>query len=112
MKKVVRLTESDLINIVKRVINEDNSNYLRRRIHNINVILDEVISEITNGEFYFEDYNDYKSEVMWSTLSTMEYDEGRDLPKEYIEDYFSYMETPGILQKIKKGYSMYKKNRK
>jgi hypothetical protein len=112
MKKVIRLNESDLTNIVKRVINEDNSNYFRRRIHNIEKILDEIISEITNDEFHFEDYDDYKSEVIWSTLSTMEYDEGRDLPKEYIEDYFSFMERPEFIEKIKRGYSMFKKNRK
>ncbi len=108
MKKIIRLTESELVRLIENV----GSNYLRRRTNYIDGILDEVISEITNGEFYFEDYNDYKSEVMWSTLSTMEYDEGRDLPQEYIEDYFSFMERPEFIEKIKRGYSMYKKDRK
>ena len=108
MKKIVRLTERDLIRLVENV----GSIYLNRRIHNIEKILDEIISEITNGEFHFKDYDDYKSEVIWSTLSTMEYDEGRDLPKEYIEDYFSFMERPEFIEKIKRGYSMFKKNRK
>ena len=105
MKKIIRLTESDLVRNVENV----NLTYLRRRIHNIEKILDEVIDEKTPDEYDAEDYDDYKSEIMWSTLSTMEYDEGRDLPKEHIEDYFSFMERPEILQKIKKGYSRYKK---
>ena len=108
MKKVVRLTERDLIRLVENV----GSIYLNRRAKYIEKILDETISEITSGEFHFEDYDDYKSEVIWSTLSTMEYDEGRDLPKEYIEDYFSFMERPEFIDKIKRGYSMFKKNRK
>ena len=108
MKKIIRLTESDLVRIVENTA----LIYLNRRANYIDGILDEVISEITNGEFYFEDYNDYKSEVMWSTLSTMEYDEERDLPQEYTEDYFSFMERPEFIEKIKRGYSMYKKNRK
>ena len=36
MKKIVKLTESDLTNIVKRVINEDQSNFLRKRLILIN----------------------------------------------------------------------------
>jgi hypothetical protein len=112
MKKVVRLTERDLIRLVENV----GSIYLNRRTKYIDEILDETISEITSGKFHFKDYDDYKSEVIWSTLSTMEYDEGRDLPKEYIEDYFSFMERPEFIEKIKRGYSMYKnmfkKNRK
>jgi hypothetical protein len=113
MKKVVRLTESDLTNIVKRVINEDNSNFLRKRLTFINRILDEVISELTPSEYESEDYNDYKEEVMWRTWGTMSYEMDYELPKgEKTEEFFSIMETPEIVQKIKKGYSRYKKMRK
>ena len=112
MKKVVRLTESDLTNIVKRVIKEDNSNFLRKRLNFINRILDEVISELTPSEYESEDYNDYKEEVQWRTFGTMENEMDYELPKgEKTEEFFSIMETPEIVQKIKKGYSRYKKMR-
>ena len=112
MKKIIRLTESDLTNIVKRVINEDNSNFLRKRLTFINRILDEVISELTPSEYESEDYNDYKEEVMWRTWGTMSYEMDYELPKgEKTEEFFSLMETPEIIKKIKKGYSRYKKMR-
>ena len=113
MKNIVRLTESDLIRIVNNVINEDKSNFLRKRMILINKILDEVISEKTPDEYDAEDYNDYKEEIQWSTLSTMEYLTHHELPKgEKIEEFFSIMETPEIIGKIKKGYSKYKKMKK
>ena len=112
MKKIIRLTESDLTNIVKRVINEDNSNFLRKRLTFINRILDEVISELTPSEYESEDYNDYKEEVQWRTFGTMANEMDYELPKgEKTEEFFSIMETPEIVQKIKKGYSRYKKMR-
>ena len=113
MKKIIRLTEYDLTNIVKRVINEDNSNFLRKRLTFINRILDEVISELTPSEYESEDYNDYKEEVQWRTFGTMSNEMDYELPKgEKTEEFFSIMETPEIVQKIKKGYSRYKKMRK
>ena len=113
MKKIIRLTESDLTNIVKRVIKEDNSNFLRKRLTFINRILDEVISELTPSEYESEDYNDYKEEVQWRTFGTMADEMDYELPKgEKTEEFFSIMETPEIVQKIKKGYSRYKKMRK
>jgi len=113
MKKIIRLTESDLTNIVKRVINEDNSNFLRKRLNVINRILDEVISELKPDNYDAEDYNDYQEEIVWTTFGTMAYEMDYELPKgEKTEEFFSIMETPEIVQKIKKGYSRYKKMRK
>jgi hypothetical protein len=113
MKKVVRLTESDLTNIVKRVINEENTNsFTIKMIKFIDRILDEVISELTPSEYESEDYNDYKEEVMWRTFGTMSNEMDYELPKgEKTEEFFSLMETPEIIKKIKKGYSRYKKMR-
>ena len=114
MKKVVRLTESDLTNIIKRVINEENTNsFSSKMIKFIDRILDEVISELTPSEYESEDYNDYKEEVQWRTFGTMANEMDYELPKgEKTEEFFSIMETPEIVQKIKKGYSRYKKMRK
>ncbi len=110
MKKIVKLTESDLTNIVKRVINENNSNFFSKRLGLINKVLDEVISEKTPDEYDAEDYNDYKEEIQWSTLSTIEYMMQYEFQRgEKIEEFFSIMETPEIIEKIKKGYSRYKK---
>ena len=113
MEKIVRLTESDLTNIVKRVINEDNSNFLRKRLTFINRILDEVISELKPDDYYAEDYNDYKENIQWTTLGTMVHVTKRRIPPgEKTEEFFSILESPEIIEKIKKGYSRYKKMRK
>jgi|688.fasta_scaffold1749028_2 hypothetical protein len=112
MKKIVRLTESDLTNIVKRVINEENTNYFSSKmIKFIGRIIDEVISEKTPDEYDAIDYNDYKEEIVWSTISTMEHEMSYDLPRDKVEDFFSMMETPEFDGKIKKGYSRYKRMR-
>jgi hypothetical protein len=110
MKRIVRLTESDLTNIVKRVINEDKTNYFSSKmIKFIGRIIDEVISEKTPDEYDAIDYNDYKEEIVWTTLGCMAYEMEYDLPREKVEELFSLMNTPEFTEKIKKGYSQYKK---
>jgi len=113
MKKIVTLTESDLTNIVKRVINEEKINsFSSNMIKLIDRILGEVISEKTPDEYDAEDYEDYNQEIVWSTLGTMAYEMDYDLPREKVEELFSLMETPEFTEKIKKGYSKYKKMKK
>jgi hypothetical protein len=113
MKKIVRLTESDLTNIVNRVIKEDNSNFLRKRLNYISRILDEVIAGLKPNDYDAIDYDDYKEEIVWTTLGTMAYEMDYELPKgKKTEEFFSIMETPEFDGKIRKGYSRYKKMRK
>jgi hypothetical protein len=80
MKKILRLTESDLVRLVERVINEgDKPFYLRRSIMIMDYV-DEAISDINGGDsFEPEDYKDYKSEVLWKTLGSLEFDNDREL---------------------------------
>ena len=108
MKKVVRFTESDLEKFVKRVINENNKPFYLRRSEIINNYVDEAISDI-NQDDYFEpkDFEDYKSEVLWKTLGSLEYDNEREVDD--VEEFFNYVKNKVINNKIKQGYLDYKK---
>ena len=109
MKKIVRLTKKDLIRLVENV----NSKFNRNRLNFIIMILDEVISELKPDDYYTEDYNDYKENVQWTTFGTMVHVTKRRIPPgEKTEEIFSILESPEIIEKIKKGYSRYKKMRK
>ena len=50
------------------------------------------------------DFNDYKSEIQWSTLGLYEdlFGEMKD-----VEEFFSIISEPEFVKKIKKGYSNY-----
>ena len=110
MKKIVTLTESDLTNIVKRVINEDKKkSFSGNMIKFIDKILGQVIPGLKPNDYDAEDYDDYKEEIVWTTLGCMAYEMDYDLPREKVEELFSLMETPEFNEKIKKGYSKYKK---
>ena len=107
MKKIVRLTESDLENIVKMVINENDKPFYLRRSEIINNYVDEAISDINVGGFEPEDFEDYKSEVLWKTLGSLEYDNEREVDD--VEEFFKYVNNKAINNKIKQGYLDYKK---
>jgi hypothetical protein len=70
MKKVVRLTESDLTRIVKRVIKEqEDDNYeipsrLRRRILNMEEKLEEVMDDPDNDPSDFSDEFEYTDNII------------------------------------------------
>ena len=102
MKKIVRITESDLTRLVERVMNErDEPFYLRRSIMIMDYV-DEAISDINVGDsFEPKDFEDYKSEVLWKTLGSLEYDD--------VEEFFKYVNNKVINNKIKQGYLDYKK---
>lgn len=97
MKKVVRLTESELTNIVKKVINETELVYYKRRIRMINIWLDEMISEAKG--YGGANYETYKSNIKWDVLGRFEelYGDVRD-----IEEFFEFMNI--FDDKIKEGY--------
>jgi hypothetical protein len=105
--KVLRLTESELVRIVKRMISENELTFYRRNMRLINDFLDEVIYA-KKAEYYdVIDYEDYKSEVLWSVLLNIEHINGevRD-----VEEYFEFMNV--FNDEIKKGYENYRKRRK
>jgi len=98
MKKIIRLTESQLIKIVENEISYERKKFM------INKFIDMVIYEKTPDEYEAEDFNDYKSEIQWSTLGRYE-----DLfgEMEDVEEFFSIISEPEFVKKIKKGYSNY-----
>ena len=100
MKKIVRLTESQLIQIVENEISHERKKFM------IDKFIDMVISEKTPSEYEAEDFNDYKEEIEWTTLAWYEdlFGEMKD-----VEEFFSIISEPGFVKKIKKGYSNYKK---
>ena len=111
MKRIVRLTESDIARLVKRVINEDDKLFYLRRSVMIEDYVDEAISDINGdnslGSFEPEDYEDYKSEVLWKTLGSLEFDNGREVND--VEEFFKYMNQKVLNNKIKQGYLNFKK---
>ena len=107
MKKVIRLSESDLVILVKKVIDEAHKPFYLRRSEIINNYVDEAISDIIVGGFEPEDFEDYKSEVLWKTLGSLEYDNEREVDD--VEEFFKYVKNKVINNKIKQGYLEYKK---
>lgn len=89
MKKIVRLTESDLTNIVKRVIKEDDVDFIRltRRggypiitsLHLMNIILSELSSELSN-QYGLPEYDSFSKEPIPDHLLPY-LDEIKDLVK-------------------------------
>ena len=81
MKKVIRLTETDLIRIVKRVINEEeHSRSFRRRISQIE---EDIIDLISQGkdEVDEDDYNDvydYLDNVVYWVVQELQNRYGKD----------------------------------
>ena len=81
MKKVIRLTETDLIRIVKRVINEEEySRSFRRRISQID---EDIIDLISQGkdEVDEDDYNDvydYLDNVVYWVVQELQNRYGKD----------------------------------
>ena len=111
MKKIIRLTESDLSRIVRRVINEDKTEpvdtFYRRRIKIFEEYLDIAISETTPNEFDAEDYKDYRGEIEWRTLTMYEDENGGEVDD--VEGFFEL--SKHFTNKIRKGYAKYMKSK-
>lgn len=73
MKKIIRLTESDLARIVKRVIQESDEIplFIRRRENKISEILDEVVSTAENDPMNFSDEFEYADNILNWTIQIM-----------------------------------------
>lgn len=91
------------------LLSESEKFFFRRRMAKIEEIMEQVISELTPRYFDAEDFEDYKSQVRWDTLSSYEEDFGEIEDKELVEEFFSF--TEHFDDKIKEGYKRYKKMR-
>lgn len=105
MKKIVKLTESDLIHIVKNVIVESNARY-RRRFREIEKHLDDAIIDAADEKYEPEGYKDYKEEIQWKTLGGFEEEFGEQDNKE-LDSFFEVFNT--FNSKIRKGYANHMK---
>ena len=108
--KVLRLTESELVRIVKRMISESENEliFYRRNMRLINDFLDEVIYAKKAESYDVMDYDDYKSWVLWGVLINIEHhinDEVKD-----VEGYFEFMNV--FDDKLKKEYKKYQNRKK
>ena len=75
MKKIVRLSENDLTNIVRRVVveqeREDVSLFIRRRLEKISEILGAVVDEPNSDPMNFSDEFEYADNILSWTIQTM-----------------------------------------
>ena len=103
MKKVIRLTESDLIRIVKRVINEEEySRSFRRRFFQLDDDMIDLISQAKDevDEDDFNDYYDYLDNVVYSVVQELQYRYGK-------HDNFWFDNEDEIIDYIKDKYDDY-----
>lgn len=75
MKKIVRLSENDLTNIVRRVVaeqeREDVSLFIRRRLEKISEILGTVVDDPNSDPMNFSDEFEYADNILSWTIQTM-----------------------------------------
>lgn len=75
MKKIVRLSENDLTNIVRRVVaeqeREDVSLFIRRRLEKISEILGAVVDDPNSDPMNFSDEFEYADNILSWTIQTM-----------------------------------------
>ncbi len=118
MKKVIRLTESDLTRLVRRVINEQNTESQMNR-----AVLKYINSEYGDLEPYetdeFPDYiffmkdgkvifeyhkkngNVYFAEYIWELLESffgLEFEEIKELTKEWVEEHYNLNVTASFMK--------------
>lgn len=94
MKRIVRLTESDLNRLVRRVINENMSSFIKRRMENIDEYVNDSLTETDPEEYSLDEYAE---EIAWKVidkcklnLSPKELDE---LMEYVLETYWDDIQT-------------------
>lgn len=90
MKKIVRLSENDLTNIVRRVVaeqeREDVSLFIRRRLEKISEILGAVVDDPNSDPMNFSDEFEYADNILSWTIQTMRGVFGNDMIDEMEDD--------------------------
>ena len=103
MKKVIRLTETDLIRIVKRVINEEEySRSFKRRFFQLDDDMIDLISQAKDevDEDDFNDYYDYLDNVVYWVVQELRDRYGK-------KDDFWFDNEDEIIEYIKDKYDDY-----
>ena len=102
MKKIVKITESDLTRIVKRVIKEEYSTKFKRRFRSINDDIIDLISQAKDevDEDDYDDYYEYLDNVVYWVVQELQSRYGDD-------DDFWYDDEDEIIEYIKDKYDEY-----
>ena len=93
MKKIIRLTESDLARIVKRVIQESDEVplFIRRREEKISEILDDIVNDPDNDPMNFSDEFEYADNILNWTIQTMRGVFGDDMVEREENDIIGHL---------------------
>jgi hypothetical protein len=95
MKKIIKLTESDLTRIIKRVINEGYSLNFKRRFKLINDVILELIDSAKDevDEDDFNGYYDYLENVVYWVVQELQsmYGDKDDFWYDYEDEIIEYI---------------------
>lgn len=90
MKKIVRLSENDFTNIVRRVVaeqeREDVSLFIRRRLEKISEILGKIVDDPNSDPMNFSDEFEYADNILSWTIQTMREVFGNEVIDEMEDD--------------------------
>jgi hypothetical protein len=102
MKKIVKLTETDLMRIVKRIIKEDEeySTNFRRRFRTIKDKIIDLISQAKDEVDEDDDYFDYLDNIVYWVVQELQNLYGND-------DDFWFDNEDEIIEYIKDKYDEY-----
>jgi hypothetical protein len=102
MKKIVKLTETDLMRIVKRIIKEDEeySTNFRRRFRTIKDKIIDLISQAKDEVDEDDDYFDYLDNIVYWVVQELQNLYGND-------DDFWFDNEDEIIEYIKDNYDEY-----
>ena len=103
MKKVIRLTESDLARIVKRVISEGSQEdkldmYLRRRSELIDELIEKNIDEVEEDGTLFNDEFEFADNIISWVVQDMKVPD--DIDENEVIDYIKYEYGESIMSRF------------
>jgi hypothetical protein len=95
---------------MKYIITEEQNNkiYILRRLEIFDKYMDVAIKDTTSEGVVDDQFDEFRDEVLWRTLTYYEEDKGEIEDKNLLEEYFKLIENY-FKNKIKKGYKDYLK---